>query len=214
MVQIRSIWLIGFLLLSGYARGAEVTIDAQPPVIEHRSFDPKHPPADMPKLHPHEAAVTQSYFGAESRVGGEVIDRQQTADGWRASIKVDTVRITLHLRVTVWLPDGAVPKIVNHEEGHRSISEHYYKDAEAIARKEAEALVGRTVTGRGSTPESAGDNALQQAAEELGGRYLAQTDKPCSQAQDRYDQITAHGTNPVKEEKAIEDAIRRTTASP
>jgi hypothetical protein len=208
--------LVPLLIVLGIAAHctADVTIDRGTPVIEHRTFDPKHPPSDMPKLNPNEAAVTQSFFGAESRVGGQVIDQKDAGNGKAtASIKIDSIQMTLKLRVTVWLPTNAVPKTVNHEEGHRKISEYYYKDAEKIAKAQADALIGKTVSGTGSTPESAGDNALKRAAEELGEKYLGQTDTPCAKAQDIYDQITAHGTNPVKEERAMKEAIARVSST-
>jgi hypothetical protein len=117
--------------------------------------------------------------------------------------------MTLRLRVTIWLPQGAAPKLVKHEEGHKDIAVHYYEDAERIARAEAEKLIGQTVSGSGKDFEEAGDKALKQAAEEVGQRYLGQTDVPCGKAQEFYDQITRHGTNPVKESIAIEQSIQR-----
>jgi hypothetical protein len=195
------------------AAAAEVTIDRSDPVIERKQFDPKSPPSDMPKLHPNEAAVTQSFFGAETRVGGEVVERERQPDGFRSSIKVDTVRMTLKFRVTIWLPYGAVPKLVKHEEGHKDLAEHYYKDAERIARAEAEKLIGQTVSGSGKDAEEAGDNALKNAAELVGQRYLGQTDVPCGKAQEFYDQITKHGTNAVPEKRAIEESIAKAVAA-
>ncbi|HEY7086565.1 MAG TPA: hypothetical protein VH518_00670 [Tepidisphaeraceae bacterium] len=196
-----------------FTRG-EVTIDRTDAVIEHKTFDPKHPPADMPSLHPNEAAVTQSFFGAESHVGGEVVDRHAVPEGCQASIKVDSVHMTVRLRITVWLPKDAPPKLVKHEEGHRELAEHFYKDAESIAREEAQKLIGQTVTGTGKNCEEAGDNALKHAAQELGQRYLARTDIPCSKAQEIYDQLTLHGTNAFAESKAIEEAIRKISSDP
>jgi hypothetical protein len=191
---------------------AQVTIDRTEPIIERRTFDPKHPPQEMPRLDPKEAAVTQSFFGAETRVAGTVVQQTKLPDGQcRASIKVDQVHMTLRLRITIWLPNDAVPKLIHHEEGHRKISEHFYKDAERIAREQAQALIGTTVVGSGKDCETAGDNALKQAAQELGGRYLGKTDVPAGKAQDLYDQITAHGTNAVREDLAIRQAIEQAT---
>jgi hypothetical protein len=188
---------------------AQVSVNRAAAVIEHRTFDPSDPPADMPKLAGNEAAVTESFFAADSQVGGAVIDQQKTDSGCRASIKVDTVQMTLKLRVTVWLPIDAVPKIVNHEEGHRAIAEYFYRNADATARKLAEELIGQTISGVGSDCDSAGQAATKQAAQALGGRYLGEVDVPCGKVQELYDQITEHGTNAVKEEKAIKQAISK-----
>ena len=197
------------LLCAARAANADVTITRTDAVIEHRMFDPNNPPADMPKLAGNEAAVTESFFSADSRVGGDVVDQQKTDSGYRASIKVDTVQMTLRLRVRVWLPKDAVPKIVNHEEGHRAIAEYFYKDAEGIARKWAEGLIGETVSASGKDCDSAGQLATSQAATALGGKYMGQVDVPCNKVQVIYDEITAHGTNAIKEEKAIREAIEQ-----
>jgi hypothetical protein len=195
------------LILLPRLAAAEVTINRTDAVIERRMFDPSNPPPDMPKLESTEAAVTESYFSVNTNIGGQVIDQQKTDNGCRTSIKVDTVQVTLRLRVTVWLPNGAVPKIVNHEEGHRAIAEYYYRDAESVARHFAEEFIGQTISGSGKDCDSAGEIATKQAAQLLGAKYLGQVDVPCAKAQEIYDQITEHGTNAVKEEKAIKQAI-------
>lgn len=208
----RCAFLTLILLLPGTLL-AQISVERTDPVIERKTFDPRQLPKDMPKLNPREAAVAQSFFGAESRVGGQVIETVKTESGHRASLRVDMVRMTLRMRVTIWLPTNSNPKLQNHEEGHRKLAEEFYRDAEPIARKYAEALMGQIITGTGPTADAAADSALKTAAEALGGRYLAQTDLPCGKAQDYYDEITAHGTNAVKEDTAIEQAIRRVKGS-
>jgi hypothetical protein len=200
-----------FVALSS-ARG-EVIVTRTEPKIARRTFDPKSPPADMPKLSGNEAAVTRSFYGADSRVGGEVVSTTQTASGTQATIKVDTVRITLHMNVTIWLPKNGNDKITNHEEGHRKIAEHYYEDAESIAKQLANDLIGQTVEATGRSPDDAANKALKQAANDLGKQYLSKTDTPCGVAQKAYDQITEHGTNAVKEDAAIKQAIQKADQS-
>lgn len=185
----------------------EVTINRSDAVIEHKTFNPKNPPAEMPKLSGNEAAVTQSFFGADSKVGGTMVDSFPTSEGYEASVRVDTVQMTLRMRVTVWLPSNSNEKIRKHEEGHRKISEHFYADAAQIARSKAEPLMGQIITGTGSSPEKAVSDALRKAANRLGHEYLGATDTPCGEAQKRYDQITEHGTNAVNEDRAMKQAI-------
>ena len=209
--------MMSALVLLGFAQvaPAQVTIERTAPVIERRTFDPAHPPADMPTLHPREAAVTQSFFGAETRVGGNVTEERQLDDGkTKVSIKVDTIHVTVKLRVTIWLPKNATRKLTNHEEAHRTIAEHYYQDAERQARAAAEPYLAKTITGIGTDSEDAGNVSLKQTAQEIGGIYLGNTDGPCSKAQDAFDEMTAHGTNAVKEQKAIADSINRATTAP
>jgi hypothetical protein len=212
MSAFRPVLLLTVLLLPRVLL-AEVTVTRSDPVIERITFDPKNPPSDMPKLHPNEAAIARAAFSANTRVGGLVVERKPGESGFRATLRIDTVRINLDLHVTIWLPRNAVPKIVNHEEGHRKIAEYYYQNAEQIARQEAGKLIGQTVTGTGADYASAEDNALKDAREALNKRLLDLADAPSGKAQEYYDQITAHGTNAVKEDRAVEQAIRKAPAT-
>jgi hypothetical protein len=162
----------------------------------------------MPRMNPNQAAVTQSYFLADSRVGGRVVDRKLADDGHQTSIQVDRVRMTLKLRITTWLPKNALQKTVRHEDGHKQIAEHYYENAEQIARKLAEELIGQVVSGTADDYSAASDKALQDAAKRLGTRYLSYTDVPSGKAHEQYDQMTQFGTNSVDESQAIARAIR------
>ncbi|HVT88824.1 MAG TPA: hypothetical protein VHD56_08240 [Tepidisphaeraceae bacterium] len=200
--------LLIVLALAGLA-DAQVTVSQADSVIQRKYFDPNNRPGDMPKLNPRESAVTQSFFGADSRVGGAVVRKKQIGDEWQAWVKVDTVRMTLQMRVTIWLPNNPVPKLVNHEEGHRRIAELYYQDAEPTARELADHLLGQEITGKGANPEAAADNALKEAAETLGQQYMGRIDIPCGKAEDLFDEITIHGTNAIREEEAIKQAINR-----
>jgi hypothetical protein len=204
--------IVAMIAICNAAALRQIVIERTDPVIERKSFDPKDPPSEMPKLDPNEAAVTQSFFGADSRVGGEVVAQDKAGGESKSSIKVDTVQMTLRLRITVWLPSNANAKLTKHEDGHRQIAEHYYKDAEMFARTEAQKLLGQTISATGADAQAAGDNALKRAAEELGQRYLGQTDVPCGKAQALYDKLTAHGTNAVPEARAIAEAIAKTSA--
>lgn len=196
------------LLLPGAAFG-QVTVTRTDPVVERKTFDVNNRSAEMPRLSPNEAAVTQSFFGADTRIGGEIVERKQLESGqYEVKIKVDMVRMTLQLKATIWLPKNTTPKLTKHEEGHRLLAEHYYKDAQAIARALADEMMGQTISGKGPDPNTAADNALKEAAQVLGGRYLGKTDVPCGTAQEHYDRITAHGTNAVAEERAMAESIR------
>lgn len=202
-----SILALYVALLTSASAVAEVTINRTEPVIERKTFNPNRKPPEMPRLVGKEAAVTQSFYGADSRVGGEVTDSQQTEEGVVVKVTVDTVRMTLKMSATIWLPTNGNAKIKNHEEAHRKIAEYFYKDAKEIATKLANEMIGQTITGKGPTTDAAASNALKEAANRLGTQYLAQTDLPCGVAQKFFDELTEHGTNAVKEDKAIEQAI-------
>jgi hypothetical protein len=192
---------------------AQVSIERTEPSFDSRSFDPANPPADMPRMNPNQAAVTQSYFLADTRVGGRVVDRKLTSEGHQASIVVERVRMTLRLRITTWLPKNGLQKTARHEDGHRQIAEHYYANAEQIARSLAQELIGQTISATADDYPAAGDKALQEAAKRLGTKYLSRTDSPSGRAHTFYDQMTAFGTNAVDEAQAIARAIKLADAA-
>jgi hypothetical protein len=208
MSRLQLILPILLLFVAAGVAGAEVTITKTDVVVEYKKFDPKKPPSEMPRLQPPEAAVTVSFFGADTRVGGSVSDSRVSESGTtEASVLVDTVKMTLRMRITVWLPTNGNAKIEKHEEGHRQLAEFFYKDAQDVAKRLADAMMGQTITGRGSNTQEASTAALQQANTVLGKQYLESTDAPCFKAQQIFDRITAHGTNALKEEAAMKQAI-------
>ena len=187
----------------------QVKITRTPAQIERRTFDPRRPPATMPRLRPGEAAITYTNFGADIQMGGDVTKASPEPEGIEAQVKISMIDMSLRMSATIWLPTNSNAKIEKHEEGHRQIAEHYYADAESIARSLAEPLIGTTVVGRGKDSTDAANNALANARTELASQYMKQTDGAGGKAQQIYEELTAHGTNAVNEQKAIEEAIAR-----
>ena len=201
------------------ARARGVTVERSAAVVRRNRFDPRDPPPAMPPLGPNADAVTQSRFGCAASVQYTVVSRRPEARGRRgvgrggctATARVDSVQVTLDLDVTIWVPVTARPKLVDHEEGHRVISERVYDDAStAAALAEAQKLVGRTVTARGDTCEAAADAAVKAANEQFCQAYLDATSAWATRVGNRYDEITSHGkrSNPPVDE-AIRQAFER-----
>ena len=181
------------------AKDEDVTIRKSTATIVLRTFDPKYPPKEMPPLKGDEAAVTESSFGCAVQVEVETT-RGEDQPG---KSKIVAVRADLRLDVTEWLPKGVSPKIRNHEDGHRAISEIFYSDAEKIARDLAKKYVGKELkVSRGDV-----DSATKQAANEFCEEYLGAVERPSQKAQEHYDQLTDHGRNRVPENKAVNKAV-------
>ena len=115
--------------------------------------------------------------------------------------------ISVHLDITVWTPANASPALVAHEETHREICEAYYEHVEAVARRLAEAVVGRKLTVPSANRESATDQAVRAVQKELIKNFLAQTAERCTDAQERFDLITDHSRNPIANADAKERAL-------
>lgn len=197
--------LLAFVLL--FARGGlgadpdAITITKAQPVIERKTFDPANKPKDMPALTGNEAAVAVNDFSINSEA-----EFSQTAGAMKA--KVEAVSMKLTLRVTIWNPKGASAALKEHEEGHRRISEHFYTDAEVVARDLAKEYIGRTIDLDDPSPESL-QRATNAIVNEIGRAYLQRTQTRAQQANDAYDRITDHGRN---RKVTVDDAIKQVLA--
>ena len=183
------------------AEKAPVKIIKDPAAVATRTFDPSAPPADMPPLRPFEIAVCDSDFVSNASVSGE-----SRKDGpTHVTITVKHVTVTLDLRVTIWLPLRATEHVVEHEDGHRQISEYYYQSADKIANQIADRYIGRQIDVSGSDLNAASSEALQQLAAEITAEYNKELNP--GPTQELYDTITDHSRNETVAKIAAESAI-------
>jgi hypothetical protein len=145
-------------------------IDKQPVVFANRTFDPAAPPADMPPLGPGEGAECDSRFLSHARVAGE----SRQAGATRAILTVTQVTMTLQLNITVWVPSGAPERVIEHEDGHRQISEFFYRNADTVADRIAASYIGKEVELSGPDLNAASSAMLQQLASEIAAEYGAE----------------------------------------
>jgi hypothetical protein len=189
---------------------AEVTIDHKPLTVERRTFDPAHPPADMPPLKGGEAAVTESKFDCRVGMKYQVVGHKREPNGCVTTLTVQSVQATLQLNVIIWLPKGAAQKLAAHEEGHRRIAEQVYADAQQVARTVAASIDGKEVNGQAADCESADKQATDSFARQFCEQYLKRTFDVARQVGDLYDDLTAHGTRAdPAEDEAIRQAFKK-----
>jgi hypothetical protein len=187
------------------AQAAEPTIVKQPVGLMNRTFDAGNPPEDMPPLASGENAACESNFLSNANVAGE----SQQTDATHAIVTVTRITVTLQLNITIWLPGNATQHVVEHEEGHRQISEYYYRDADKLAKRVAAAYMGKQVaiTGTDLPPEIG--NALQQIGTEITEEYNKELNPEPTQL--RYDAITDHSRNDVGAKDAVAQALNERT---
>jgi hypothetical protein len=179
-----------------------VTVSKEPVNFANRRFDPANPPSDMPPFAPGEAAACDSEFLADVTVGGET---RQT-DATHATVNVTHVNVKLLLNITIWAPSDAPPRVLEHEEGHRQISEYYYQTADKLAERIAAGYMGRQaeITGTDLTAES--NRWLQQMARDITDEYKRELNPEPTQL--LYDEITDHSRNDVVVKDAVAHAIK------
>ena len=167
-----------------------------------RTFDPAAPPPEMPPLSPGELAVCDSNFTSSASLRGE----SHPVDGSHATLTITGINVTLQAKITIWTPPGASAHVIEHEQGHRQISEYYYKTADKLAEQIAETYVGRQVPIEGADLNDAANAALRQLASEFTAEYGKQLNP--DPAQQIYDNITDHSRNDTPVSDAIATALK------
>ena len=187
---------------SASAQTPGVTIDKQPETYSTRSFDPAKPPADMPPPTPGEDAECDSNFLSDAAVGGQA---KQT-DATHAIVTVTQVKVTLNLEIIVWLPNKVTQHVVDHEQGHRQISEYFYQDADKVANKIAASYMGKQMTITGTDLRAQMSKLLEQMSTDITDEYNKEiTPEP---TQLRFDALTDHSRNEVVAATAIAQALK------
>jgi hypothetical protein len=156
----------------------------------------------MPSLNHGENAACDSDFSSNVTVAGQT---RQT-DATHAAVTVTHVKMDLQLNITIWLPNEATQRVVEHEEGHRQIAEYYYQTADKLAERIAAAYVGRQVEIAGTDLQAESNKFLQQTAAAITADYSRELNPGPTQL--LYDSITDHSRNEVVVKNAVKHAIK------
>jgi hypothetical protein len=178
------------------------TINKKPVAFASRTFDPAAPPADMPPLPPGETAECDSNFLSNASVGG----RTRQTDATHATVTITQVKVTLQLNITIWVPAGVTQHVIEHEEGHRQISEYYYQTADKLAEQIAATYMGKQVEITGTDLSAEFRKMLQQMANDIADEYAKELDPGPTQL--LYDAITDHSRNEVVVQDAVAHALK------
>ena len=210
IVVLAALFSVAWLSWRGHAPIADQHRQLSPPVIvkqpvrfDTRTFDPANPPADMPPFRSSdEIAQCVSDFAAQANVGGEA----QRADATHAVLTVNQITVSLQLDITIWVPAGVSGHVMEHEEGHRRISEHYYESADRLAEQIASTYMGKQIEISGADVNAELHKTLQDVGAQITAEYDKQLDPNPTQL--LYDSITDHGRNGVSVQEAIDHAIK------
>jgi len=194
-------WLKWRGISSAKQEAAEPTTIKQPATLTHRTFDAGNPPGDMPPLASGENAACESNFLSNATVAGE----SQQTDATHANVTVTRITVTLQLNIAIWLPADATQHVIEHEDGHRQISEHYYENADTLAKRIAAAYIGKQVVITGTDLRAEMGNALQQMGTEITDEYNKELNPEPTQL--RYDAITDHSRNNVGAQDAVSQVL-------
>jgi hypothetical protein len=178
------------------------TISKQPTALANRTFDPAAPPADMPPLASGENAECESNFLSNASVGGE----SRQSDATHATVTITHIKMILQLNITIWVPTMVTQHVIEHEEGHRQVSEFYYQTASKLAERIAATYMGKQVEITGTDLGAESTRMLQQTAADITDEYNKELNPGPTQL--LYDAITDHGRNEVVVQDAVAAAIK------
>jgi hypothetical protein len=181
------------------------TINKQPVAFASRTFDPAAPPTNMPPLAQWETAECDSDFLSSASVRGE----PRQTDATHATVTITHVKMTLQLNINIWVPTGVTQHVIEHEEGHRQISESYYQTADKVAERIAATYIGKQVEITGADLSAESTKMLQQMAADITDEYKRELNP--GPAQLLYDSITDHGRNEVVVKDAVAHALKNAT---
>ncbi|HXP81575.1 MAG TPA: hypothetical protein VN976_16835 [Verrucomicrobiae bacterium] len=181
---------------------AEPVISKQPVNFASRTFDPASPPPDMPPLTAGENAECVSDFISNANVAGQTLRRDAT----HATVTVSSIKVALQLNITIWVPTGVTPHVIEHEEGHRQISEYYYLTADKVAERVAATYMGKQIEVTGTDLNAESIKALQQMGAEITTEYDRELNPEPTQL--LYDSITDHSRNEVAVQDAVDHALK------
>ena len=192
--------------LGASGKTPRATVTKQPVNFASRTFDPNGPPSEMPPLGTGEEAECDSNFLSAANVAGQT----QKTDATHGFVTIKQINVTLQLNVTIWAPASSTPHVIEHEEGHRQIAEHYYQSADQLAGRIADEYMSQVVEISGTDLEAESNKALQQIATEIADEYNKELNPGPTQL--LYDSITDHGRNEVVVKDAVASAIKNVAA--
>jgi len=96
--------------------------------------------------------------------------------------------------------------VIEHEQGHRQVSEYYYQTADKVAERIAAKHVGKQVEISGTDLGAESSKMLQQMAADITDEYNKELNP--GPAQLLYDAITDHGRNEVVVKDAVAHALK------
>ncbi len=181
---------------------ATPVIVKEPVNFASHTFDPANPPAEMPPLPAGENAECDSNFKSNATVGGQ----PRRTDATHATLTITQINVTLQLDINIWVPADATQHVIDHEDGHRRISEYYYQHADEIAGRVAASYLGKQIPISGDDLGAASRQALQDAGAEITEEYSKELNS--NPAQLLYDSITDHSRNEVVYTDAVDHAVK------
>ncbi len=177
-------------------------INKLPPTIVNHTFDPAAPPSAMPPLTGAETALCESNFVSDANV--LAVTRQ--TDATHATVTITQIKLTLQLNIDIWVPTDVSQHVLEHEYGHRQISEFYYHSADKVAGRIAATYLGKQVEISGADLSAESNRTVHQIASEITNEYNKELNP--GPVQIHYDDLTDHSRYDISGKNAVALALK------
>lgn len=176
------------------------------PTAETVTFDPDDPPADL-DLGPDEAAIARFYLYVDLRYQFRGNQKPDPA-GVAVRLHSLTFTYTLDLKHTIFLPDNATEKLIEHEDGHRRLGETIVAQmAEPVVAEVIAEVRAKQWTGTGPDAEAAADAAADAMFAVAHRKVLDRLTDEVQRLNDAYDDLTDHGRNGIPTDAAVKKVL-------
>lgn len=167
-----------------------VQFTKKPMTVKREFFDPVKDKGKIPLVAGEEALTVWS-FGCKTEFKFDVVDKVPLGkNDYMVTIKIRQIHVTLTAPVTVYLPDGAPPQTVQHEDGHVEICKKVYAGIDSDAKSAARSVIGASYQDSGSSVEQACQRCIERASADVYERYQGKTSFPVNRVSEIFDDLS------------------------
>lgn len=179
-----------------------VSVNSTDPTVSYDYYVPGQKPVEVGEY----IAITQPRFTCHADF---TFHSQQDGPGQSVRLSVESVTISLGLSCHIIEPAHPYEFISRHEEGHRKISEHFYRLGPQLAQRLGESIIGREFSVNVSDEDAARAQALAQAKSLVEGEYMTRLYRTAMEANRYYDQLNDPEGVHIDVDQAVQQAIAK-----
>jgi hypothetical protein len=179
-----------------------VSVNSSDPTVSYAYYVPGQKPVEVGEY----TAVTEPHFTCHADF---TFHGQQGTPGQPVRLYVDTVTISLGLSCHIIEPAHPYEFVSRHEEGHRKISEYFYRFGPQVANDIGKSMIGREFNPPETDVEAAKAAILPEAENMVEGEYSSRINGPAMAANQYYDQLNDPEGTHVDVDQAVQQAIAK-----
>jgi hypothetical protein len=179
-----------------------VSVNSSDPTVTYAYYVPGQKPVEVGEY----TAVTEPHFTCHASF---TFHEQQGTPGHPVRLYVDTVTISLGLSCHIIEPAHPYEFVSRHEEGHRKISEYFYRFGPQVANDIGKSMIGREFNPSETDVDAATAAILPVAENIVKMQYSTRIDEPAKGANQYYDQLNDPEGIHVDVDQAVQQAIAK-----